>query len=720
MSRRVRAVFVVAACLLVAAAVAWRALRTREPAGGPFRVVQRLYQPLGGAVPDPLHLARNAQTKWRAGDIRASWTRVQSGASATLRSPPFELPDNFYGVIVVREGSSSPAATALLLWSDGPTLDAAQFARNRRELAGGREHTATVLRAESLQSDDERPIHHLFLHLPEGGSAGDLVETVALVTARDLARAGPGVTRIAADGETREGFVSWTPLSYRSRVPAGAELAFAVRRTGAAGAVTVTQTIDGRESVVANVAVDGGRWTEVRAPLRAADDATLRFAAATSGEADVPVYWSVPHILARGTPAKGPNIVLYVVDALRADKLGLYGGASGAAGSSAGVSPFLDRLGAGSVVFRRAYAAASWTKPSVTTLLTSLYPATHAVGARHYGDTLPPTVRTLQGELAGRGYVTAQFSPNPFTGPVSGLDRGFDQSLTATALAEGNAFEVNAAEVHARLIPWIAAHRDDRFFAYVHVVDTHPPFDGPSDLAPERAYEQAVSAVDRELARLYEELERTGVLGQTVIAITADHGEAFGEHGQRGHGQTVYDEETRVPLIVHAPGRLKPRWIDEPVQLVDLMPTLLDLAGIAVEPETLQGRNVIAAEGAADPKPSPVVISRFTYPEDAGAAADATEMHGIVDYPWKLITVDGRASPRTASLYRLDRDPGERQDLSSAEPARTRQLQSALEAFLREQRLARQRFGQAHESARPAPAPTRDLLDQLRSLGYVR
>ena len=108
-------------------------------------------------MPDPMQLASSARHRWRAEDVRASWTRVQSGQSATLRSPRLELPDDFHAVIVTRSESSSSTATALLLWSDGPTLDAAQFARNRRELPAGRDHTTTVLGAETLQSRRAAP-----------------------------------------------------------------------------------------------------------------------------------------------------------------------------------------------------------------------------------------------------------------------------------------------------------------------------------------------------------------------------------------------------------------------------------------------------------------------------------------------------------------------------------------------------------------------------------
>ena len=128
-----------------------------------------------------------------------------------------------------------------------------------------------------------------------------------------------------------------------------------------------------------------------------------------------------------------PNIVLYVVDALRPDRLGAYG-------YTKGTSPFLDRLAEQGIVFQNCYAAASWTKPAIASLFTSLYPQTYGVGRHSYLDVLPDSVPTLQDELRSHGYLTAQFSANPLSGTLSNLDQGFDYTFGP------NAFEVANTE----------------------------------------------------------------------------------------------------------------------------------------------------------------------------------------------------------------------------------------------------------------------------------
>ena len=184
--------------------------------------------------------------------------------------------------------------------------------------------------------------------------------------------------------------------------------------------------------------------------------------------------WSTPVVLAEDHEPDRPNIILYVVDALRADALGLYGARESR-------SPTIDTLGREGLVITRAYAAASWTKPSVTTLLTSLYPETHRLGARFYSDELPQSVFTLQAALAAGRYLTAQFSANTFTGTLSNLDQRFDIAATPQGLRRAGtpsdaAPAIRARQIHQRAMAWITRHKDARFFAYIHALDTHPPF----------------------------------------------------------------------------------------------------------------------------------------------------------------------------------------------------------------------------------------------------
>jgi arylsulfatase A-like enzyme len=158
----------------------------------------------------------------------------------------------------------------------------------------------------------------------------------------------------------------------------------------------------------------------------------------------------------------------------------------------------------------------------------------------------------------------------------------------------------------------------------------------------------------------------------------------------------------------------------EPVHHVDLAPTILGAAGIAI-PDHLQGRSFWRVGGS--PQRSPVVVTRSIYPEDIDSPLpDRSEAIAIVDYPWKLIRSELPDGGRSIELYRLDADPRERQDRSHAEAARAVLLTTALDRFLEEQRAARARFASEHSlgGAAPARAPSRELLDRLRSLGYVR
>jgi choline-sulfatase len=681
------------------AVVAWRTRPGMSPNVTRFRVIERLTEAAAtrglseSASDPPPHL------RWTADEINTSWTRVQSGKSATLRSPRLDLVAGFHSIAIVRPASRIPMSAPILLWSDAPGLEGAAFARNRRELPVAQEPATVIVDAEALQSDQRQPIRYLFLHLPGGGAIDRSVESIAIVTTRDLAAAGPSMTRIAADGQTRDAFATTAPLTFRVDVPANAELAFGVRAPAGAPAakVRVTQSFDGDVYQLFETTVTPGSWTDFRTRLREASGSLVTLS--TDPVMDpAPVYWSVPLVTAPEASDNRPNIIIVVVDALRADAVG-------------GL-PFFDRLARESTVYRRAYAAASWTKPSIATLFTSLYPWTHTLGARYYADALPRNVLTLQSVLSAYGYVTVQFSANPFTGAASGLDRGFDTAFMAPALGHRDAFAVTAADVVDRFFGWVSARSQDRYFAYLHLVDTHGAkgVDG---------YRAAAGIADREIGRLYDRLNQVPGGANTLLVITADHGEAFGEHGQTGHGQSVYEEESRVPLIVHEPRQRAGRIVDEPVHLVDLMPTVLDYAGVAIDQTAIQGRSLRG--NGREWKPSPVIITKFTYPDDVVVSGDRAEMHAVIDFPWKLIAIERRGQPRVHELYRLDIDPSERNNLARAEAARTRQLDAVLDAFLREQATARARFASTYErGVATMPAPPRELVDQLRSLGYVR
>jgi arylsulfatase A-like enzyme len=670
-----------------------------------FHVVQRLSTPATTSTPiDLATLAADAHTRWTANDMYRDWSHIRSEHAATFRSPELQIDGALHAIVIALAPANPSQAAPLLLWSDQPTLSDGAFARNRRALEPSPSASSIVIRAESLRSDTLLPVRYLFIHVEGHETTTGGVEAVALIDDSDLAQT-PALARLSIGPQARDGFVMQTgePLAFSVNVPKGAELSFGVSAAGAGQQMTIraSQIVDGNEDVLIDANVNPGSWQQHRVKVTASQS-LLSFVATASTATTV--YWSVPEILAPTSGLAHPNVVLVVVDALRADVLGSYG-------SQLGVSPFLDKLAGESLVFRRAYAAAPWTKPSIGTLLTSLYPYTHQLGARFYSDPLPDSVPTLQGLLADAGFRTAQVSGNPFSGALSNLDRGFDRvTLPAPAAATSGTFSITGQDINAAVMPWLAEHARDQFFLYAHFVDTHPPYaTALAGRTVRAAYENAVRIADR-----------LNVAENTVFIVTADHGEAFGDHGQTGHGQTVYEEEVRVPLIVRIPRQIEQRWGSDPVHLADVMPTILELCGVTPPPD-LQGRSLLPAI-AGTPRTSQVIVTRFVYPQDMDLpGADRAEATAVIDYPWKFIAID-RDGAHRAELYNLEVDGGERDNRAEAEPLRVRRFATILDGFLKNQASARARYLAAHAPDRqPRPAaPSRELQEQLRTLGYIR
>lgn len=684
-----------------------------EQPAPPLRVVQRLAPVQGAAPVDPLALAATARQRWTADDIAREWTRLGSADSRLYMSPPLDPAAPLFAIVATFPEAES--AEALLLWSAGGTLSAEDFARNRRGLHRTPETRALVLPADSLGAEDQ-PVRRLFVHLPAGARLAAALEALSVVTRRDLtARGAVGPVRLTEGGTLRDVVLaaSGHRIVYGAG-EAGSRVSFGLHlpHDGTAEVRAWQESSSGTREILAEQ-IAGRGWHEFVVAVTPAAGWRLAVSATTSAAGEA-VAWSAPLVLAAADRVQPPHIVLYVVDALRADALGLYG-------AGGGRSPVLDALGREGVVFDHAYAAASWTKPSVTTLFTSLYPATHGVGARYYSDALPSSVTTLAEVLAAAGYMTAQFSANPFTGALSNLDQGFDVAETSGALSAGRRGPPpTAGALHDRAAEWLLRQPAAPAFAYLHAVDTHPPFAVAGATARE-AYDASLAALDAAIGDFRRRLAAGGIGGNLLVVVTADHGEAFGEHGREGHGQSVYDEEVRVPLLLHWPGRLSPARIAEPVHHVDLAPTILALAGIAADGAGFTGRSWWPR--SAGVPGSPVVVSRFAYPEDLDATvADRTEATALVEYPWKLVSWSDGGSAARAELYRLDTDPGERRDLAREDPARLRSLQRALDQFADAERRRHARFVAEHAVGRDGPAPPqrRDLLDRLRSLGYVR
>jgi arylsulfatase len=304
-----------------------------------------------------------------------------------------------------------------------------------------------------------------------------------------------------------------------------------------------------------------------------------------------------------GVEAHPPNILLILVDTLRADHLGTYG-------YPLETSPEIDRFAAENRVFRYAVSPAPWTSPAVASIFTGLYPAAHGVlqhvsSTKMPNDAISPDLATLAELLRDAGYATAGVTANAWVSEPRGYAQGFDRF---ESMDHENASVVNET---ARALLDALRKRRQPFFLYVHYMDPHPPYEPPPDLVRRfRAamqgrgwsprprllnlialYDAEIHLVDRGIGSFFSYLRKLGLYDEMVIAVTADHGEQFFERGALGHGEHLHNEETHVPLILKGPGLTGE--VDTTVSTIDLAPTLLELAGVEA-PNGIQGVSLLS------------------------------------------------------------------------------------------------------------------------------
>lgn len=313
------------------------------------------------------------------------------------------------------------------------------------------------------------------------------------------------------------------------------------------------------------------------------------------------------------TAVERPNVLFVCLDTVRADRLGFYGY------ERHPNSPALDALAARSIVFEDARSTASWTKPSVPSFFTSSYPLQHGVYegsaralAGTVSDVLPDAADTVAERFANAGYATVAFVENAQLRRGLGFEQGFGDAYHDRA--------GSAREIRWQFSDWLDERGEDGrpFFAYLHFLDAHWPYDIPDEYAAkftagtsidvfrgedsralrdalndgskqlspaeqaglEALYGGAIRSIDDELAKLFAGLERRGLARNTIVCVVADHGEEFLEHGRVGHGHGVWENLLRVPFLLHVPGRA-PERVATPVSLVDVVPTLCAAADVA-------------------------------------------------------------------------------------------------------------------------------------------
>jgi choline-sulfatase len=391
------------------------------------------------------------------------------------------------------------------------------------------------------------------------------------------------------------------------------------------------------------------------------------------------------------------NVVIITIDTLRADHVGVYG-------YGAARTPVLDRLAREGVRYERAYATAPITLPSHASLMTGRYPPGH--GARHNGMRMDLKSLTLADAFAAAGYKTAAFVAAFPLDRRFGLIKGFQTYGDSMPRDAGGrvANERAGRLVVDEALAWLSTRRGDKFFLWVHLFEPHAPYgDLRSEAQRARAapviarYDDDIAEADAQVGRLLEGLRDRRP--ETLIVATADHGEAFGEHGEISHSLFTYDTTLRVPLIVAGPQVPAGQTIDTPVSLVDVAPTLASLAGLPRF--DADGRSLIVSDSR-----SPIPDPRSLYAESFAPLLDFgwSPLRTIRKADWKYI-----AAPKP-ELYDLKNDPGETRNLLAEQPARAADLARQVDAIAAATLPTGQSAGAAVE---------RETQARLQALGYA-
>jgi len=407
-----------------------------------------------------------------------------------------------------------------------------------------------------------------------------------------------------------------------------------------------------------------------------------------------------------------PNVIVYLVDTLRADRLGCYG-------YPKPTSPHLDRFAEGATLFETAVAQAPWTRPSVASILTGTGPLAH--GVRTLEDRLPDAADTLPERLRAAGYRTAAFSTNWHVSADTGFTQGFDDFLFFP--------REDSAAVNRRVLAWLDRHGGEApFFLYVHVLDPHAPYLPPPDLrrrfapgSPPQAgtieslrriykargekrsaliaevtplYDAEIAANDRSFGALLSALKERKLFEESLVVFVSDHGEAFGEHRDFGHARSLYAEELDVPLVVKLPLQARSERVSRLAQHVDLLPTVLAAADLPPA-SGLSGADLFGLSGEREP----AAFSHLNYNGRRGMS--------VVLEGWKRIDPWSRKLGKRPELYRAG---DERLDLAEQNPVRS----GFLGALVRAEAL-RSRHGLKPEQA----GMDEEARKELEALGYL-
>lgn len=477
------------------------------------------------------------------------------------------------------------------------------------------------------------------------------------------------------------------------------------------------------------------KWLERSIALPLLEEpAALVLSAETGDTGRAVVAWGAPCLAASPGPDAPPNVVLVSIDTLRADRLGAYGGYH-----PEGVSPFMDRIAKESILFENPIAQAPFTLPSHVSMLSGQYPSVHRVYNRDFRID-PDRTPMLASALARAGYMTGAFTGGLFVQHTFGFDEGFDTFFEKEPLRHDH---MN------RVLDWVRANERLPFFLFFHTYSVHGcAFDDPEYIerfdrnctstihkfssAPEwvewlknkdthtpadqrcldNRYAAGIRMADDALRSLVGCMEELGLMDNTILVITSDHGKELLDRGNIQHGHTLYEELIRVPLIIRPPGGSPPKRVPDLVEVLDIPPTLLDWLGLPV-PDHLQGQSLacfLGPDRGRFKKP-------FAFAEvdsSSNKYALRTRDRKIIYNPlWNSVGPEGQ---KEFEFFDLNADPEEKQDLTkeSSEFEDYKKRLASLRDSLENLADSLKKPEKGGESIDP------ELMDELRAQGYVK
>jgi len=696
------------------------------------------------------------------------------------RTAGLENPDQLHAVEVRMRVSGG--ANLAVITRPSPTVDAALEVALAGRLPWTA--TSPLIAGSAIQTYTIRPpaplsgnrIRHLLIRPTDAAGADFAIESVRLVFRREqLSSVKSGLSWQGLRDVFRETLVTRSPevVHFPVTLPSRPTLDLSVgspEDEPVTFKVTVQRGKD-EEAVMTHTVTSPHRWERRTVDLArfAGREVTLSLSASAAKSGTL-AFWGAPAVRQRVDARAGgpPQVVLLIQgDTLRSDHLDAYG-------YERQTAPTLTRMAGEGALFRHAITQTGWTKAAVPSILASLYPTTH--GVHRIPDRLSASATTIAEVYRQAGYATVSFSSASFTGQLTNLHQGFEElhESESTVGRAGPKGSKTSREYVDRLVEWLDGHRDVPVFVYLHFFDPHSPYEPnrPYDtmwadakgreeyerqlevlkkgavsdaflaqrgmatreelvkagLDPETFlrfskdwYDGSIRGMDTEIARLVERVDGLGLRERSVVAFYADHGEEFHDHGRMWHGQSVYGEMIRVPLILWAPGRVPGGLkVEEPVQLVDVMPTLLEMSGLRA-PEGVQGRSLQPLLRGAGATPASGAWSRRPIFAEKQPLSDtdhpnATEAYAIMEGKWKLIENVVRPPEKPEfELFDFYADPLDQINLASGHPDVVAKMAKELAAWREWAKAARPKADSEATKGMSA-----EQLEQLRSLGYIK